>query len=115
VSGYPGTAYYVELTNSGTNVGLRKVSSGTETQLANSAVGQATTAKQWVRLRVEGSTLKAKVWTEGTPEPQNWEIEATDGSFSEAGVLQLRWARASTATDAREVFLDDLMVKGLGP
>jgi large repetitive protein len=115
VSGYPGTGYYVELTNSGSNVGLRKVSSGTITELANSAIGRATTTKQWVRFRIEGSTLQAKVWTDGTPEPSEWEVQATDGSFSEAGVLQLRWARASTATDAREVFLDDLMVKGLGP
>ena len=113
VSGYPGTAYYVELTNVGTNVGLRKISSGTETQLANASVGQATTAKQWVRFRVEGSTLQAKVWTDGTPEPTSWEIQATDASFSDAGVLQLRWNRSSSATDASEVYLDDLQVRDL--
>ena len=79
------------------------------------AIGQVTTQKQWVRLRVEGSTIKAKVWTDGSAEPSNWEIEVTDTSFSEAGVLALRWARASVATGAREVYLDDLTVRDLGP
>jgi hypothetical protein len=113
VNGYPGTAYFVEISNNATNVGLRKVSSGTETQLANASVGQVTTAKQWVRFKVEGSTLMAKVWTDGTPEPASWEVQATDASLSSAGVLQLRWARASSATGARELFLDDLSVRRL--
>jgi hypothetical protein len=115
VSGYPNSGYFVEIPNNNDNVGLREVSSGTIIELANESVGQATTTKQWVRLRVEGSTLQAKVWTDGTPEPSGWEIQATDASFSEAGVLQLRWARSSTATDAREVHLDDLAVTDLGP
>lgn len=101
----------MEAANDSTNVGLRKVSSGTTTQLRNAAVGQVTTTKQWVRFRVEGSAIKAKVWTDGTQEPSNWEVEATDPSFSE--VLQLRWARAATATDAREAYIDDLRVSNL--
>jgi hypothetical protein len=114
VSGYPGTGYFVDISNTGSNVGLRKVSAGTVTQLSDAPAGQSTTEKQWVRLRVEGSTLKVKVWTDGTPEPEGWEMEATDASFSEPGVLQLRWARASVSTAAREVYLDDLTVEDLG-
>lgn len=110
VSGYPNSAYYVEMPNDGSNVGLRKVSAGTITQLSNKAVGQVTTEKQWMRFRVEGSALKVKVWTDGTPEPATWEMEVADAGFSEPGVLQLRWARSSMATDAREVYLDDLTV-----
>jgi hypothetical protein len=113
VSGSPGSGYYVELSNNASNVGLRKVSSGTVTELSNAAVGQATTTKQWVRLRVEGTTIKAKVWTDGTPEPSGWETQATDASIPGPGVLQLRWGRSSTATDAREVHLDDLTVRDL--
>jgi large repetitive protein len=115
VSGYPNSGYFVVITNSGSNVGLRKISSGTVTELTNDSVGQATTTKQWVRFRVEGSTLQAKVWTDGTPEPSGWETVATDPSVTTPGVLQLKWIRSSTATDAREVYLDDLTVRDVGP
>jgi CSLREA domain-containing protein len=115
VGGYPNSGYFVEIQNNNTSVGLRKVSAGTITQVSNAAIGRATTTKQWVRFRVEGSTLKVKVWTDGAPEPSAWEMQATDSSFSDAGVLQLRWQRASTATGAREVFLDDLTVTDLSP
>jgi hypothetical protein len=114
VSGYPGSGYFVEIPNNSSSVGLSKVSSGTITQLSSAAIGRATTTKQWVRFRIEGSTLKLKVWTDGTQEPSAWEMQATDSSFSQPGVLQLRWARSSTATDAREVLLDDLTVTDLG-
>jgi hypothetical protein len=109
--GSPTSGYYVEISNNGSNVGLRKVSSGTITELTNAAVGQATTAKQWVRFRVDGSTLMAKVWTDGTQDPAGWETQATDASFSAPGVLQLRWNRSSAATAASEVYLDDLTVR----
>jgi hypothetical protein len=115
VSGYPGSAYYVDIANNSDHIGLGKVSAGTITELTGADVGHVTTKKQWVRFRIQETTLRVKVWTDGMPEPLEWEIEATDASFSEAGVFQLRWARASAATDAREVYLDDLTVTDLEP
>lgn len=46
-----------------------------------------TTPVYWVRFRVNGTSLKAKVWTDGTTEPSTWAIDvtnsaATSGSFS---------------------------------
>jgi hypothetical protein len=111
--GFPTSAYYVEVANDSSNVSLRRASSGTVTQLRSGSVGQLTTQKQWVRLRVEGQSIRAKVWTEGTAEPAGWELETPDASFSGAGVLALRWARSSTATGAREAYLDDLTVRNL--
>ena len=73
-------------------------------------VAAVTTAKQWVRLQVKGSTIRAKVWTDGSAEPAAWEISATDSSVTAAGVVQARWARSSSATAAQEVFVDDVTV-----
>ena len=75
-------------------------------------VAAVTTAKQWIRLRVQGGTISAKVWTDGEAEPANWEITATDTAITTAGVLQLKWWRSGSATAAREVILDDLQVSG---
>lgn len=41
----------------------------------------------WARFRVSGSTMQAKVWTDGQPEPANWMLNATNtarptGSYS---------------------------------
>ena len=41
----------------------------------------------WARFRVNGSTMQAKVWTDGQPEPANWMLNATNtarptGSYS---------------------------------
>ena len=115
VSGYPGTSYFLQLGNDNNSLNLWKSSAGTTTQLA-SGVGAAavTTSKQWVRFRVEGSTLKAKVWTDGTAEPAAWEVTGSDSSITAAGVLQVKWIRSSAATAARDVLLDDIQVTSLG-
>ena len=36
----------------------------------------------WIRLRVQGSTVEAKVWRDGTQEPTTWTATATDGYWS---------------------------------
>ncbi len=111
VSGYPGSSYFLQLRNDDGTVQLWKSSAGITTQLASvPGVASVTTTKQWVRFRVQGSSLSAKVWTDGTPEPSGWELTATDSSITAAGVLQLKWWRPSAATSAREVHLDDIHV-----
>lgn len=111
VSGYPGASYFVQMRNDDGSVQLWKSNAGTTTQLASVAgVASVTTAKQWIRFRVQGSSLSAKVWTDGTTEPSNWELTATDSSITATGVLQLKWWRPSSATSAREVHLDDINI-----
>jgi hypothetical protein len=115
VSGYPGTSYFLQFGNDDSSVQLWKSSAGTTTQLASVANAAAvTTTKQWVRFRVEGSTLKAKVWTDGAAEPAAWEVSASDSTVTAAGVLQVKWSRSSSATAARDVLLDDIEVASLG-
>ena len=112
VGGVPTSSYFLQVQNDSGSVSLWKSSSGgAVTQLgASKNVGQATTTKQWARFRVQGSSLQAKVWTDGTPEPQAWEIETTDTTHAGPGVLQLKWLRSSAATAAQEVYFDELRV-----
>jgi hypothetical protein len=51
-----------------------------------------------------------KVWTEGTAEPADWELTATDDSITRPGVLQVKWLRGGTATAGRDVTVDDITV-----
>jgi hypothetical protein len=111
VSGYPGTSYFLQLMNDDGTVQLWKSSGGTTTRLATVAgAASVTTGKQWVRFRVQGSSLSAKVWTDGATEPSVWELTANDSSITSAGVLQLKWSRSSSATGTREVLLDDIQI-----
>jgi Fibronectin type III domain len=111
VSGNPNASYFVQITNDLPNVQLWKSESGATTSLGSSpGVASVTTAKQWLRFRVQGSSISVKVWTDGTAEPANWELTATDGSITNPGVLQVKWLRGSTATAGRDVILDDITV-----
>jgi hypothetical protein len=111
VNGYPGSSYFVQLVNNDTSAQLWKSVNGVTTSLVNlPGVAAVTTTKQWVRMQVKGSTIKVRVWTDGTPEPAAWEVSATDTTVTAAGVSQLKWWRSSASTAAREVYIDDLTV-----
>jgi PKD repeat protein len=55
-------------------------------------------AGTWVRhrLRVEGGTLRVKLWAAGSPEPASWTLEATDPSPLGAGFVGV-WMRRGPA------------------
>jgi hypothetical protein len=42
-------------------------------------------SNKWVRFRVEGTSLKARIWAEGDTEPTAWTLEATDDHITGAG------------------------------
>lgn len=116
VAGYPGTSYFLQLTNDGSAAALWKSVNGVTTQLVSNATAAAvTTTKQWVRLRVNGSSISAKIWTDGTAEPAAWELSTTDTTITSPGVLQVRMYRSGSSTDTREAILDDLVVTNLAP
>ena len=82
--------------------------------MSQAGVASVSTAKQWVRYRVQGSTLSVKVWTDGTAEPANWELSTTDASITSQGVLQVEWARVGTVGAGRDIALDDVTITNLG-
>jgi hypothetical protein len=115
VGGYPNTSYFLQLTSHISNVQLWKSQAGTTTSLASvSGVAAVTTAKHWVRFCVVGSTISAKVWTDGTAEPANWEINATDAGITGPGLIQFTWSRGGSASTGNDAILDDIVVTRLG-
>lgn len=116
VAGYPGTSYFLQLTNDGAAAALWKSVNGVTTQLvSNASAAAVTTTKQWVRLRIQGAAISAKIWTDGTAEPSAWELSATDSSITSAGVFQVRMYRSGSSTATREAVIDDLVVTNLAP
>lgn len=43
----------------------------------------------WVRFRVEGDTLRARVWPDGRPEPEEWTLERQDDAIQGPGGVGL--------------------------
>jgi hypothetical protein len=79
------------------------------TNLASVAGGQAvTTAKQWLRLRVSGTTIQFRTWRDGTTEPSAWTGSVTDASVMPAGQLFVSIVSGAANSVAKSVSLDDL-------
>lgn len=57
----------------------------TESQHASRATGIEPDEWTWMRLRVNGSDIKAKLWAAFEPEPTDWLIEITDATTTAAG------------------------------
>jgi fibronectin type 3 domain-containing protein len=115
-NGYrPSTGYGVQLTSSSTTVAVQRNVGGVLTTLATPVGLARTTAPQWVRFRVEGSTLRLRTWLDGTTEPTTWTWSGTDTAVTAPGRLHLSVNRSSTSTAAQTVSLDDLVVSAPGP
>jgi hypothetical protein len=105
----PRSGYGVEFSSSSNTATVTKAVNGTTTDLANvSSSGQVTTAKQWVRMRVSGSTIQFKRWLDGQAEPTAWTRTVTDTSVTAAGQLFLSLARSSSNSGVKAVSIDDL-------
>ncbi len=105
----PRSGYGVEFSSSSNTITVTKAVNGATTDLATvSASAQVTTAKQWVRMRVSGTTIQFKRWLDGQAEPTAWTSTVTDGSVTTAGQLFLSLARSSSNTAVKAVSIDDL-------
>jgi hypothetical protein len=104
----PVNGYGIELANTSTSVLLLKTVNGTTTTLQTVSAQQVTTGKQWLRLRVSGSTVQFKVWPDGQSEPTGWNATATDTSVAAAGQLFIANVRSSTDVGAKAISLDNL-------
>jgi chitodextrinase len=109
LNGYrPRNGYGLELSSNSSTVSLRKVRDGVSTTLAStSGAQQVSTAKQWVRLQVNGSKIQYRTWVDGQPEPTTWRGVATDTTVSAPGQLFVSSVRPSSGS-SRQVTLDDL-------
>ncbi|WHX19836.1 poly-gamma-glutamate hydrolase family protein [Streptomyces malaysiensis subsp. malaysiensis] len=86
---------------------LRKRLAGTETLLATAAntssLIHAADRLFWLRLRIVGSTLQAKIWQDGGSEPGAWSVTATDTSLTTAGAIGTRSLLSSANTNTLPV------------
>jgi RHS repeat-associated protein len=124
-----GSNYYqarLTFTTTGKTVlSLREVDGGTTTVLdaATTSAPHATTDWYWLRVRLSGSsTLEAKgrLWKDGTTEPGDWTVEATDASppaaLQNAGDLGVRFQLGGSYSGSYPVVasFDDLVLTDLG-
>ena len=73
-------------TNAATTVGLSKFVSGTETSLGTSAFAWSIDTFYWLRLFVNGTTIKGKVWSGALEDqPVDWTVSVTDAAVSGSG------------------------------
>lgn len=112
-NGYrPRNGYGLELSSNSANVTVIRAVNGASTDLATVANGQqVTTAKQWLRFRVSGSTIQFRRWLDGQAEPATWTSTLTDTQVTAAGQLHLSLARSSSNAGVKNVSIDDLSVK----
>lgn len=81
---YPTNGYFVEVTYASNFVNLRKTVAGTSTQVGAANVAKTFTAGTafWCRLEAIGTTIRWRIWNDGTQEPSVWDDSATDSTFT---------------------------------
>lgn len=113
---YPNNAYFVEVQSDSQVIRIGDVVAGTYTNRVtpSTAAPAPTTVKQWLRIRVEGFAISARVWVDGTAEPTTWGATWTDTTSARAsGVIQPHVRYSSGATIINTCYLDDLSVDNL--
>lgn len=112
-NGYrPTTGYGLEFSSSSSTVTLKRTVNGTTSNLrSTSGAQQVGTGRQWVRLRVVGSTIQYKTWPDGQSEPAAWRVTLTDTSITAPGQLFVSLNRGSSNSGSKSVRLDDLTVR----
>jgi chitodextrinase len=107
----PKNGYGIQLQSNSGTVSVMKNVNGTVTTLQNVAGAQSlSTGKQWLRLRVVGSTIQFKIWTDGAAEPTGWASTLTDSAVTAAGQLFISQVRAASNVGDRAVTFDNLSI-----
>ncbi|WP_426572092.1 hypothetical protein [Aquihabitans sp. McL0605] len=107
----PRDGYGLELQSNSSTVVVRKVAAGVVSSVRTITGAQSvSTQKQWLRLRVVGSTIQLKTWLDGQAEPAAWRSTDTDAAITAPGQLYLSLVRSSTNVGAKGVTIDDLVV-----
>ncbi|MEV2271994.1 gamma-glutamyltransferase [Nonomuraea africana] len=63
---------------------------------------------QWLRFRVTGEGLKARVWTDGEQEPQDWQLQKADAEIPGPGKLLISATESTGAAAGGAFHIDDL-------
>ncbi|MGW9385412.1 poly-gamma-glutamate hydrolase family protein [Streptomyces globisporus] len=92
-------------TSQGVILTLRKRLAGAETLLVQHTTGltHAAGRRFGLRFQVTGSTLRARAWLDGSPEPVGWQLETSDASLTAAGDVGMRSILSNANTNALPV------------
>lgn len=75
---------------SSTNIRIaRHNGDGTITAVASGTRTQAADTWYWFRFRANGTSLRLRVWQDGSAEPSTWDLDATDATYNTAGFAGL--------------------------
>lgn len=66
-------------------IDLSSYVSGTLTSIQQPGFTWAVNTWYWMRVRIAGTSIKARVWADGASEPSTWLIDTTDSSVAGAG------------------------------
>ncbi len=100
-------SYWVELQPASTTGRIYRKASGTVTQLATFTVPSDTDPHR-LRFQVAGSTVQAKVWDLGDPEPGTWNSTVTDTAVTGNGRPLIYYGYGGTGP-ANAVTVDDVV------
>jgi hypothetical protein len=107
----PRSGYGLEFASNSGSVSVKRVVNGTATTVATiTNANVVSTGKQWLRLRVVGTTIQFKTWVDGQAEPATWRSTLTDATVAAPGQLFLSFNRSSSNVGARTVAIDDLFI-----
>lgn len=107
----PRNGYGLQFTSTSATVAVQKADNGTMTAIRSVAGGQkVTTAKQWLRFEVNGSTIQFRTWLDGQSEPSTWNSVDTDSTVTAPGQLFVSVDRAGANVGIKSVSLDDLQM-----
>lgn len=79
-----GTNCYFVALYSGTILFAKLVSNGF-TQLASTNISELEGVFYWVRVSMMGNHLQARAWQDGSSEPNTWNIDTTDSTYTASG------------------------------
>jgi hypothetical protein len=109
----PKNGYGLQLSPTTGTVSVLRTVDGVVTTLASVTGAQTVgTGKQWLRLQVEGSTIRFRIWSEGSPEPVSWNSTLTDSGVTAAGQAFVSLNRAGSNVGVKTVALDDVELTG---
>ena len=112
----PRTGVGLQLSSTSRTVQVQKVVGGSMTVLrSDTGAQQLVTAKQWLRLRVSGTTLQYRIWTDGQIEPSIWTGSVSGLDVTSAGQLFIASVRAGSNVGTKTVTFDDLTLTDLNP
>lgn len=88
MSGSLETAYVAYFRPAGNTVEINRFLNGAWSFVASASFPNDPGTGYWMRFRAEGSTLRVRVWAQGTTEPATWLITATDTGIASGAVGQ---------------------------